>query len=102
MAELADHAPFGFHFNDQLLRQDGALERLAVRLRFDDGDSEPPSDWPYRRWEICYGRHSCFMGVVKGLKAGQEVVTAGTHVLQPGQKVRRYQEAAAAASAPRS
>ncbi len=40
--------------------------------------------------------------VVKGLKAGQEVVTAGTHVLQPGQKVRRYQEAAAAASAPRS
>ena len=40
--------------------------------------------------------------VAKGLQPGQEVVTAGTHVLQPGQKVRRFQEAAAAASAPRS
>lgn len=40
--------------------------------------------------------------VARGLKAGQEVVTAGAHVLQPGQKVRRFQEAAAAASAPRS
>ncbi len=40
--------------------------------------------------------------VAKGLQPGQEVVTAGTHVLQPGQKVRRYQPAASAASAPRS
>lgn len=43
--------------------------------------------------------------VAQGLKPGQEVVTAGAHVLQPGQKVRRYQEpgaAAAAASGPRS
>lgn len=40
--------------------------------------------------------------VAKGLQPGQEVVTAGTHVLQPGQKVRRFQEAATAASAPRS
>ncbi len=47
--------------------------------------------------------------IAKGLQAGQEVVTAGAHVLQPGQKVRRYQDAAAAAasaasaaSAPRS
>ena len=29
--------------------------------------------------------------VAQGLKAGQEIVTAGAHVLQPGQKVRRYQ-----------
>lgn len=40
--------------------------------------------------------------IAQGLKAGQEVVTAGAHVLQPGQKVRRFQAAAAAASAPRS
>jgi multidrug efflux system membrane fusion protein len=40
--------------------------------------------------------------IAKGLQPGQEVVTAGTHVLQPGQKVRRYQAAASTASAPRS
>jgi len=42
--------------------------------------------------------------VAKGLQPGQEIVTAGAHVLQPGQTVRRYQTpaAAAAASAPRS
>lgn len=37
--------------------------------------------------------------VAQGLKPGQEIVTAGVHVLQPGQKVRRYQPAAADASA---
>jgi multidrug efflux system membrane fusion protein len=46
--------------------------------------------------------------VAQGLKPGQEVVTAGAHVLQPGQKVRRFVEATAApakpaaASSPRS
>jgi len=29
--------------------------------------------------------------VVDGLKPGQEIVTAGTHVLKPGQKVKRYE-----------
>jgi multidrug efflux system membrane fusion protein len=45
--------------------------------------------------------------VAKGLQPGQEIITAGAHVLSPGQKVKRYQEAAAsvpsaasAASAP--
>ncbi|HET8869091.1 MAG TPA: efflux RND transporter periplasmic adaptor subunit [Aquabacterium sp.] len=32
--------------------------------------------------------------IVQGLKPGQEIVTAGAHVLSPGQKVRRYQEPA--------
>jgi hypothetical protein len=48
-------------------------EWLARYLRFDDGESRPPSDWPYNRFEMCYGRHSCFMGVVKGLKALAEI-----------------------------
>ncbi len=30
--------------------------------------------------------------VTKGLKPGQEIVVAGAHVLNPGQKVRRYQQ----------
>jgi hypothetical protein len=54
-------------------RVDRGIAWLTKYLRFDDGDSEPPSDWPYRRWEICYGRHSCFSGVVKGLKALAEI-----------------------------
>jgi multidrug efflux system membrane fusion protein len=34
--------------------------------------------------------------IASGLGSGQEIVTAGVHVLTPGQKVTRYQEAAAA------
>jgi multidrug efflux pump subunit AcrA (membrane-fusion protein) len=37
--------------------------------------------------------------VAQGLKAGDEVVSAGTHVLTPGQKVRPYAEPGAATSA---
>jgi multidrug efflux pump subunit AcrA (membrane-fusion protein) len=36
--------------------------------------------------------------VSAGLQPGQEVVTAGVHVLTPGLKVKRYQERAAAAA----
>jgi len=50
-------------------RIDAGVIWLTRFLRFDDGDSAPPSDFPYIRWEMCYGRHSCSMGVVKGLKA---------------------------------
>lgn len=45
------------------------VEWLTRFLRFDDGDTAPPTDWPYAHWEMCYGRHTCFMAVVKGLKA---------------------------------
>lgn len=37
-----------------------------------------------------------------GLAPGQEVVTAGVHVLTPGQTVKRYQEPAAAGASPAS
>jgi multidrug efflux system membrane fusion protein len=36
--------------------------------------------------------------VVSGLQAAQEIVTAGAHVLGPGQKVKRYQASGAAAA----
>jgi hypothetical protein len=45
------------------------IEWLTRFLRFDDGESAPPVGWPYAHWEMCYGRHACFMGVAKGLKA---------------------------------
>ncbi|MDW7659732.1 MAG: nitrogen fixation protein NifH, partial [Bacillota bacterium] len=41
-----------------------------VRLqRADDGDDQPPKDPAYARYEMCWGRHSCHMGVAKALKA---------------------------------
>jgi len=36
--------------------------------------------------------------VAQGLKPGQEIVTAGVHVLKPGQKVKRYETALDAAA----
>jgi hypothetical protein len=52
------------------------IDWLVKYLRFDDGDTRPPDDWPYNRYEMCYGKHSCFMGVVKGLKALAEIPEA--------------------------
>jgi hypothetical protein len=54
-------------------RVESGIQWLTRFLRFDDAESEPPADWPYRRWEMCYGRHACSMGVVKGLKALAEI-----------------------------
>jgi hypothetical protein len=54
-------------------RVERGVEWLTRFLRFDDGESAPPRDFPYNRWEMCYGRHTCFMGVVKGLKALAEI-----------------------------
>lgn len=34
-----------------------------------NGDGEAPAGGPYDRNEMCWGRHSCHMGVVKALKA---------------------------------
>jgi hypothetical protein len=50
-----------------------AIYWLTRFLRFDDGESSPPEDFPYNHWEMCYGRHSCLMGIVKGLKALSEL-----------------------------
>jgi hypothetical protein len=49
------------------------IDWLAEYLRFDDGESRPPAGWRYRQHEACFGRHTCFMTVVKGLKALAEV-----------------------------
>jgi hypothetical protein len=61
---------FGYLGDERVER---GIDWLTRCLRFDDGDSSPPTDWPYGHWDICYGRHSCFMGVVKGLKALAEI-----------------------------
>lgn len=43
---------------------------------FDDGDETAPTGWPYDRYEKCWGRHTCHMGVVKALKALAEIPLA--------------------------
>lgn len=42
---------------------------IATYQRFDDGDGDAPTGWPYDRYDMCWGRHSCHMGVVKAMKA---------------------------------
>ena len=37
--------------------------------RFDDGVEVAPTGWPYDKYEMCWGKHSCHLGVVKALKA---------------------------------
>jgi hypothetical protein len=53
-------------------RVQAAIEWIATYQRFDDGDGDP-SGWPYERYEMCWGRHTCSMGVVKALKGLAEI-----------------------------
>lgn len=50
-----------------------AIDWITTYQRFDDGTDHPPRGWPYDKWEMCWGRHSCHMGVVKALKALAEI-----------------------------
>ncbi|MCB1755097.1 MAG: nitrogen fixation protein NifH [Gammaproteobacteria bacterium] len=49
------------------------IDWVTTYQRFDDGVDDPPQGWPYDQWEICWGRHTCHMGVVKNLKALAEI-----------------------------
>ena len=42
---------------------------ITTYQRFDDGAARAPKGWPYDRYEMCWGKHSCHLGVVKALKA---------------------------------
>ena len=56
--------------DDPRVRQ--GLDWITTWQRFDDGDADVPTDWPYHI-EMCWGRHTCHMGAVKALKALAEV-----------------------------
>jgi hypothetical protein len=45
------------------------IEWITRYQRFDDGAAQKPQGWPYDRYEMCWGRHTCHLGVVKALKA---------------------------------
>ena len=67
-------------------RVQAAIDWLTTYARFDDGDGttpgtvaglrgdiEPPTGWPYNPFEMCWGRHTCHMGVVKLMKGLAEI-----------------------------
>ena len=45
------------------------VEWICRYQRTDDGIEKAPGGYPYDKFEICWGRHTCHMGVVKSLKA---------------------------------
>ncbi len=42
---------------------------LVKFMVYNDGSEETPQVPPYDKYEMCWGRHTCHMGVVKALKA---------------------------------
>lgn len=59
------HAYFGTE-NEEVLS--GVIRFFYEHQRFDDGDFKTPSQFPYFRNQSCYGKHTCYWGVVKLLK----------------------------------
>jgi hypothetical protein len=52
------------------------IDWITSYQRFDDGIEESPRGWPYDRFKMCFGTHTCHMGVVKVLKALAEIPAA--------------------------
>lgn len=46
-----------------------SIDWITRSMRFDDGALDAPQNPPYDRYEMCWGKHTCHMGVVKALKA---------------------------------
>lgn len=51
------------------IRVKNGIGWICKYQRSDDGIAEAPEGWPYDRYEMCWGKHSCHLGVVKSLKA---------------------------------
>jgi hypothetical protein len=55
-------------------RVQSGIEWINRYQRFDDAEGEgAPKGWPYDKFEMCYGKHSCHMGAAKALKALAEI-----------------------------
>lgn len=57
---------FGYLNDPRLQKGIGWLTRF---MRFNDGAPVDPQAAPYDHYEMCWGNHTCHMGVVKALKA---------------------------------
>lgn len=53
--------------HDERVRK--GIDWICAYQRADDGVAEAARGWPYDRYEMCWGKHTCHMGVVKALKA---------------------------------
>ncbi len=53
--------------NDQRVQR--GIDWITTYQRFDDGEGDVPTGWPYDKAEPCWGKHTCHMGAVKALKA---------------------------------
>ena len=49
------------------------VDWLVKHMRLNDGEELQPQLPPYDRNEMCWGRHTCLMGVAKALKAFAEI-----------------------------
>jgi hypothetical protein len=47
---------------------DKTIGFFAANQRFDDGDFKTPKTYPYCSNRFCYGKHTCYWGVIKLLK----------------------------------
>jgi hypothetical protein len=56
-----------FNMNEKN-RVDRVVDFFSQYQRFDDGDFKTPYTFPYHNNKSCYGKHTCFWGVVKLLK----------------------------------
>lgn len=50
-------------------RVQNAIEWIVTWQRADDGDNGAPDNEIYKRYEMCWGKHTCHMGVAKAFKA---------------------------------
>jgi hypothetical protein len=58
-----------FYFEKPYTEQvDKVVEFFNLYQRFDDGDFKTPSSFPYFSNKSCYGKHTCYWGVIKLLK----------------------------------
>lgn len=64
-----------FHYEREEV-VDSIVDFFVEYQRFDDGNFKTPSSFPYCSNRSCYGRHTCYWGVVKLLK-GLSFLPAG-------------------------
>lgn len=58
---------FYFHFGKNSVVTD-IIDFFAEYQRFDDGDFKTPSSFPYCSNRSCYGKHTCYWGIIKLFK----------------------------------
>lgn len=54
-------------------RVESAIDWIVRNQRADDGNKPGLPDWEYEKHVACFSKHTCFMGIVKSLKALSEI-----------------------------